>query len=393
MCGIIYGKGNNGVRISKKIMKLYDKQRSRGSEGFGYVASKNGVIQEHVLKEKEADIRHMIKDSDANEILYHHRLPTSTANLYEAAHPIEVENDSLKYRYYVAHNGVITNSKELYETHNKLGFTYSTELRKETRIVTRDRAIHDSVEIKFNDSESLAIELARYVEGLSKEIGTRGSVAFIMLQVDRETAKTVKVFFGRNTGNPLYIEKNNHLFILKSSSENGIEVEVNKVFAFEDDKITEFAKVDIGYHYKYEPTYVPNNWNNNSGYKNTSAGFTAPQLPMKVDMQEKARTLSWVEDEEREKVIASLRSTVHVLPGDTETSAKYEAKLEQLQSEKDELEAEQAENTKALRDISNVRDGSDKYWELIGIADELRTRIKEIEDEIDGIYEMFYSEY
>ncbi len=384
MCGIIYVKSNNGLRVSKKILKLYDKQRSRGSDGFGYVAIKNGIIKEHVLREKEHEIRQVIKDSDANETLYHHRLPTSTQNLYEAAHPIKVDHPSLKHVYYVAHNGVITNAKTLYDAHKKEGYEYTTELRKETRIVTRDRSIHDSVEIKFNDSEALAIELARYVEGLSKEIGTRGSVAFIMLQVDRNTGKTLKVFFGRNTGNPLYFTKNNDMFVLKSAAEGGKEVEENNIFMLENNEISLFAKVDIGYHFKYEPYKYPS-----SDYKSTNYGFTSHQ-----DTTKQQDKLNFDDYDDYtyvpEKKLTLPKPTVfHGLPGDTELSNKYELQLEKLQRERDNLEEESKENTQKLKEITNIRE-DDTYWDLIGRAEEIRLRLEEIDQEIDKIYELFF---
>lgn len=394
MCGIIYIKSSNASRrVGKTVLKRYEVQKHRGSDGFGFVSIKDGIVSDYVLKEKEGEIRHHVKSSDTSEMLFHHRLPTSTPNLYEAAHPIEVDNESLKYKYYLAHNGVITNAKELYDTHKKLGFVYGTEIRKETRIVTRDRQMHESVEIKFNDSESLAIELARYVEGLSKEISTRGAAAFVMWQVDRKTNEQVKVFFGRNEGNPLFIEKNNDMFILKSSLQNGDEVEANKMFFLDPKKniVVEMAKVDIGYFFSYKkPDYSGFNKSDES-YKGTSAGFTGRQsnhlgLPSRTDITEDEKTLVWV-DEEGE---SSVRPKVHSLPGD-QFSETIEDELNELEIKKAEVQTEMDKASKELVSLKSVSGEQDRYFELLGIVDACRDDIREINREIDEVYERYYS--
>lgn len=384
MCGIIYIKSaNSGRRVGKTVLKRYEVQKSRGSDGFGFLSIKDGKINDYVLKEKEGEIRQHVKSCDSSEILFHHRFPTSTPNLYEAAHPIEVDNPTLKYKYYLAHNGVITNAKELFEVHNKLGFVYSTEIRKETRIVTRDRTIHESIELKFNDSESLAIELARYVEGFSKKIDTRGAVAFVMWQVDRETNEQVKVFFGRNEGNPLYVEKNNELFILKSSSQNGDEVEADKMFFLDPKKnvVVEMAKVDIGYYFSYKkPDYQSPK--SDDSYKGTSAGFTGNRnLPARVDVIPN-RTLDW--DDEKE-----IKPKRHELPGDDYSTA-VEDELNDLEISKVKYQNEMNDASKELVSMSSVKDDQDRYFELLAIIDECRDCIRDIDQEIDQVYQRYY---
>jgi len=45
-------------------------------------------------------------------IIAHHRYPTSTKNLINQTHPIQVSNELLEHDYLVIHNGVITNDAE-----------------------------------------------------------------------------------------------------------------------------------------------------------------------------------------------------------------------------------------------------------------------------------------
>jgi hypothetical protein len=71
----------------------------------------------------------------------------------------------------------------------------------------------------FNDSEALAIELALVIEGKTSEITANGSIAFVVLQVDKETQKTKAMYFGRNFGSPLIMEKNRKFLTLKSEGE------------------------------------------------------------------------------------------------------------------------------------------------------------------------------
>lgn len=389
MCGIIYIKSSNvSRRVGKTVLKRYEVQKHRGSDGFGFIAMKDGKVSNYVLKEKEGEIRQHVKNEDTSEMLFHHRLPTSTPNLYEAAHPIEVDNESLKYKYYLAHNGVITNAKELYTAHQKLGFSYCTEIRTETRVVTRDRQIHKSVEIKFNDSESLAIELARYVEGLSKSIDTRGAAAFVMWQVDRKTGEQVKVFFGRNEGNPLHIEKNNEMFILKSSMQNGEEVEPNKMFFLDPKKnvVSEMAKVDIGYFFSYKKPDYSGFDKSDESYKGTSAGFTGNKsnhlgLPSRTDINKDQKTLVWVEDEPEVKR--------HAFPGD-DYSQGIEDELNDLEVKKSENQIEMNNASKELVSLRSVSSEQDRYFELLGIIDTCRENIKDIDKEIDDLFEKYY---
>ena len=129
-------------------------------------------------------------DKESNMIILHHRNPTSSENKLSQTHPLFISNRILDYDYYVIHNGVVNNSDDLKEDHEKLGFKYNT-----IRTTFFDKK-------EYNDSEALAIELAMYIENQTKQIEATGSAAFIAVQVNKETKKAENIFFGRKD-NPL----------------------------------------------------------------------------------------------------------------------------------------------------------------------------------------------
>ena len=64
-----------------------------------------------------------------------------------------------------------------------------------------------SFDYDWNDSNSLAVELARFLEGQTKDLqSVKGSFAFIVIQATKQ-GKLSKVFLGRNNGNPLMIDE------------------------------------------------------------------------------------------------------------------------------------------------------------------------------------------
>jgi glutamine phosphoribosylpyrophosphate amidotransferase len=225
VCGIIHVKRKNGILANKAVIKRYYKQKSRGSEGFGFIELKNGKVIGGKRAENEKDIINELEKSEADEILFHHRFPTSTPNFIEATHPIEVKHKSLKYNYYVVHNGVITNDEDLKEKFEKEGFTYTTKMKKQW--ITQNNTY--STEI-FNDSESLAIDIAKAIEN-NTTIKSNGAIAVIALQVDKKTKKAVALYFGRNYGNPLKMESMGDFFGL--SSEEGKLLDTNFLYRYD----------------------------------------------------------------------------------------------------------------------------------------------------------------
>jgi hypothetical protein len=222
MCGIGYIKRNDGYSPIRPLLKSYEEQKSRGQQGFGFVAVKNGFVIGYCRAETEEEIKKKLEDyHGADEILFHHRFPTSTGNYEETAHPILVSNKMLKYDYYVVHNGVIVNPTSLKAKHEALGFEYNTEVE----VITGYRKVRNGkkkerIEVtkrEFNDSETLAIEIALYAEGKKEEIDAYGSMAFIALQVNKRTKQVENVLFARNI-NPLHSFNAHGMFTLWSQS-------------------------------------------------------------------------------------------------------------------------------------------------------------------------------
>lgn len=222
MCGIIHCKRVDGKQAKRIIAKRYNVQKSRGSDGFGFVEIKNGIVTSEVRAEKEKEILAKLELSEADEILFHHRFPTSTPNFIEATHPIRVSHKDLKYDYYIVHNGIITNDEELRSNHIDLGFKYTTEIRK--KFITSGNVYS---EYMWNDSEALAIDFSLAIEK-HKPINSKGSIAIVALQYDKKTKKVIALFYGRNEGNPLKMEESKDFFCI--SSESGVLIEPNVLF-------------------------------------------------------------------------------------------------------------------------------------------------------------------
>ena len=237
MCGLAFIMRKDGVSAVKQLIKTYEKQKTRGQLGFGYLAFTKGDLEAVDRSPNEKEIYKSLKDLKSEAILFHHRLPTSTPNFKEGAHPIYVSNKRLKHDYYVIHNGVISNDDFLKEKHEKLGYEYTTEMLK-TEVetwTTRDGVYSEtteSKETKYNDSEALAIELVESIEANSNEVKAYGSIAFICIQTTKNdgdnVVKVEKVYYGRNT-NPLKIEDNNNFFKL-SSEGNGEDIKPHTLY-------------------------------------------------------------------------------------------------------------------------------------------------------------------
>ena len=229
MCGIITIIRKDGKIAVKQVLKSYEKQKTRGCEGFGYVAiDGNNFAMKVARTESESDIRKELKDETANIIAFHHRQPTSTPNFAEVAHPIIVSNKKLKYNYYVMHNGIITDCDKLKEKHNADGYKYTTTIRKE--YITNKKTYYSEM---FNDSESFAIELAKAIESGTDKINIGGSIAFVAIQTTKGTDKrATKIFYGRNEKNPLLLDETKD-FLRLASENNGKEIDEHKLFCLD----------------------------------------------------------------------------------------------------------------------------------------------------------------
>lgn len=249
MCGIIFLKKTDGSYARKSVWKRYLTQKSRGMQGYGYISVNKGIMEGVERQRYEVEIEKELKNEVGDTILFHHRYPTSTENMVEATHPIEVSNSSLEYDYYLAHNGIIANADKLKLEHERLGFTYTTEIKHKTITRLTTYAVSE-----FNDSEALAVEMALAVDGKKENMEAKGSIAFVMFQVDKQTRTVKAVWFGRNH-NPLRVcqEKN---FISLCSEGAGKDIDAHKLYRMDmiTNEIRERA-LDLGYNYKTSEHY------------------------------------------------------------------------------------------------------------------------------------------
>jgi glucosamine 6-phosphate synthetase-like amidotransferase/phosphosugar isomerase protein len=279
MCGLIYVKRKNGKRANKMIVKRYHGQKTRGSEGFGFLSLSNGKLTSFYKAEKPPEIFSELNKRQDNEFLFHHRRPTSTPNYWQTAHPIRVSNGKLRRDYYLIHNGSITNADILKETHDKLGYSYTTLIKE--MWVLPDREVRRGG-IKWNDSESLAIELARDLD--TGELGIShvdGAIAFIMLAVNKETHKAEKLFWGRNGSTPLKLQNTDDIMALTSEGE-GQEVKEHTLncYDYATEEITSRDyKIGVSWSYstgtysnRYE-NYNSSNWSRTHEQKENHFGF------------------------------------------------------------------------------------------------------------------------
>ena len=236
MCGIVYCESRNGGSVQKAVLKRYRKQAHRGKQGFAFLPIRDKIIGTIERAEGESEILEKLKNELADKILFHHRFPTSTINLAEVTHPICVKSDLLEYNYFVVHNGVLQNELELKKKFELEGFVYNTVIKTATRHEVAGKMYYGNEVETFNDSESLAIDLAKYLDGKSKSLLSRGSIAFICVKTDKQ-GNAIELFFGRNEGNPLFIEDNNNVFSLKSEG-SGKSIEPDRLYHYslQDDK-------------------------------------------------------------------------------------------------------------------------------------------------------------
>ena len=235
MCGII-GQFHTGERkepVNLKILEIFEDQKKRGMEGFGLVKIYDNLTYKVDRATEPYKFMFDIHQDPVRMMLCHHRIPTATDNKIKQTHPIMVDNGSLRYKYLVVHNGMIQNDDNVKEIHEKLGFVYNTIDKSDAKFMPR-----------FNDSECVAIDIARFIEGQIEKVEIQGSVAFIALQITRATKKTPekikKIFFGRNK-NPLNMAKTRGKLVL-SSEGPGTEITPNTLYECNLDKEMKLSK-------------------------------------------------------------------------------------------------------------------------------------------------------
>ena len=197
MCGIIYAKNLvDNYPVNNLVKILYQNQKDRGQQGFGFV----GLLASRIdiyRATNEKGITTYLNQYQYDELIFHHRLPTSTENTLKSTHPfiIEIENK----KYYFMHNGIIQNVDTLRENHSQKGIIYSSQ---------------DGPD--FNDSESLAWDFCLWLNNKQEKVRAQGSVAFICLETDKEINRAQKLYFYRNDEAFLKIYKDKTLLLLSS---------------------------------------------------------------------------------------------------------------------------------------------------------------------------------
>lgn len=281
MCGLLFLKGYNPQTVGKKTAKRYHRQKARGSEGFGFVAIDNatGNVVSYERYQDEAKMLLDLGQAGGGTIMFHHRLPTSTLNIAECAHPIKVSHQTLPFDFYLIHNGIIHNADELKEEHNALGFKYQTETIEQLTVTTQDGRYYnvDDPVIKFNDSEALAVDLALVLAGAKLELEARGPIAFVGL-VTSKRGKVKEIVFGRNGFNPLKKEVLPDGRMVLSSEGRGEDVLVNTLHRL-DWKTNALTTSPMIFPTTYTLGYqLPVSYTDKNGLK---SDFTdIPRLPM-----------------------------------------------------------------------------------------------------------------
>ena len=273
MCGIIAGINLDGKQnLPKLVEEQFNKQALRGRRGFGYVAVfDNEVI--HAKSTTEEKIIASLRTLDnPKAILFHHRIPTSSSNSVPSNHPILVKNKKvLENRYFLIHNGHISNYSTLEDEHNKEGFNYSTK-NEFTYAYGQDKGLYYDV----TDSEALGVELAKFIEGKTKYVNCWGALAFIMLQIDKDN-KPVAVYYGRNVSNPLKFYQDGKLFFLASEAK-GLSIPSHKLFRYDLNtlqySVKDFTteKITVPVSFQHEQRGDDYGFNTSMCYNNGDAG-------------------------------------------------------------------------------------------------------------------------
>ena len=197
MCRIIYAKNlKDNQPVNNLVKVLYQNQKDRGQQGFGFVGLSGKLIGTYRATDEKGILKYL-NEHQYDEIMFHHRFPTSTQNTIKGTHPFVIGLDDK--RYYFVHNGIIQNADELKERHSRRGIVYSSEEGT-----------------GFNDSEALAWEFCLWLKDKQEKVEALGSVAFVCLEVDKRTNRAQKLYFYRNDAVPLKIYKDETLLLLAS---------------------------------------------------------------------------------------------------------------------------------------------------------------------------------
>lgn len=215
MCGIVYYKDFRGHDVTQRVKARFKAQRQRGTEGFGYYIPATDRLTHNPQERRLLD---NLLSHKADEVLFHHRFPTSTPNVQNACHPFSTNanKELFKHNYVLVHNGYLSNDYDLQDEHERLGIKY----------------VSDQPNGQFNDSEALLYDVALYLEGKQDKLQAKGAIAFVVIERD-ETGTPVKLHWGRNAASPLMLSYKPGKVLSLASEGKGIPVPTQQLHTFD----------------------------------------------------------------------------------------------------------------------------------------------------------------
>jgi predicted glutamine amidotransferase len=285
MCGIIATFGGTPI---DDALKQYELQKSRGQDGFGFLALKGGHLVAFKRRTHERGIREEfeeVRELQPDAILFHHRFPTSTENLPDAAHPLPIKMKKWKHDYYMLHNGVVTANFDHGEDEiEKAGYRFGSRVEEVKYFRCGGKTYERVEDSSINDSEILGYYVAALLEGERKDIPVTGAAACIVARVNKKS-KRVTVYAMRNNMNPLKVlrtKTKGGTTLLVSSENTGVNLDAHTIHELDLRSLTFSVKrtVDIGYNYTGESIGTYGRMGYNSPYSFGFADDVTPMLPM-----------------------------------------------------------------------------------------------------------------
>jgi hypothetical protein len=224
VCGIIASISKAPTRDNAvKVKKQYLEQKNRGTEGYGFVGvdENNKVI--HIRATQEGEIlAELDRLPPMKTIIFHHRIPTCNMNAVAANHPLFITSKkNLEHKYFIVHNGMISNSGTLREYHEKEGFRYRSTI--DWFYKDDEKKIYS----EHTDTESLGIELAKLIEQKSSHLKCKGGAAVFMLEIDKKN-NPLNFYAFRQTNPIKWFRNQNGIFL--ASEAKGAELDDRKIF-------------------------------------------------------------------------------------------------------------------------------------------------------------------
>lgn len=285
MCGLLYIHDRTGKPVNHKLLMRYDEQKKRGREGFGLYDG-----YRIVRSTKEQKMLKFLKRKGTDFALFHHRLPTSTPNVKQAAHPFSTKDYFGDNQYILIHNGKIRNAERRKAVHEAMGIQYQSVLQDGS----------------FTDSEALLWDFALKMERGTDMDNIYGDIAFICVKTCK--GKVEKLYFGCNYARPLVIQRTKTELLLASEGE-GEKVEADMLFTYnyKENRLTKREMRFYGYDrtqvYRYDrydddyDSYTPGSFADKQ-WKKYRAKYNHLQLPKGKKQRPSERELSVEEIEE-----------------------------------------------------------------------------------------------